>query len=65
MQHFIPMGEPAGDSWDPEQHGEHLQREAHRLVDQPRIEVDIGVEPAADEVFIRQRYFLKLQRDIK
>src|SRR6478672_6738395 len=40
-QHLLPLRQPAGNARDREQHREHLAREPHRLVDEPRVEVDV------------------------
>src|SRR3954451_1705758 len=44
-----PVREPAGGPGDGEQHGEHVDREPHRLIDQARVEVDVRVQLAIDE----------------
>ena len=46
-------------------HGEHLRRELQRLIDQPRIEVDVGVQLALDEVLVLQRDLLQLLSDLE
>ena len=40
-------------------------RKAHRLIDQPRIEIDVGIELARDEVLVLQRDPLELERDVE
>ena len=47
LEQLHPVGQPPGGARDGEQHREHLHREAHRLVDEPRVEVDVRVELAA------------------
>lgn len=42
-QHLLPLREPSGRTADGEQHREHLDRELERLVDDPRVEIDVGV----------------------
>ncbi len=59
------MRQPARHAGDGEQHGEHLHREAHRLVDQTRVEVDVRVQLAVDEVGVRQGGLLERQRDVE
>src|SRR5688572_10183634 len=49
-QHLYPLRDPAHRAGDREQHREHLDREAHRLVDEVRVEVYVRIELAADEV---------------
>jgi threonine synthase len=48
-----------------EQDGEHLDREAHRLVDEARVEVDVRVELALDEVLVVERDLLELEGDVE
>src|SRR5688572_11988588 len=50
LEQLHPVREPTGRARDGEQHGEHLDREPHRLVDEARVEVDVRVELARDEV---------------
>jgi hypothetical protein len=44
--------------------GNHVQREAHRLVDEARVEVDVRVELALDEVLVLERDLLELDGDV-
>ena len=50
---------------DREHDREHLYRKTHGLVDETRIEVDIGIELAADEVVVGQRDLFELERDVE
>src|SRR5699024_4299680 len=43
VDHLPPLGDPARCAPDGEQRGEHVRREAHRLVDQAGVEVDVRV----------------------
>ena len=43
-----PVGDPASNSGDGEEHGEHIGGEAHGAVDEATVEVNVGVEFAAD-----------------
>src|SRR5205807_7902318 len=47
---LLPVGEPPGHPADREQHGEHGHGEAHRLVDDARVEVHVRVQLVAYEV---------------
>src|SRR5438045_8956485 len=49
-EHLLPLGEPARRPRDREEHGEHVDREPHGLVDQPRVEVHVRVELALAEL---------------
>ena len=60
-----PVRQPARRAGDGEQHREHLDREAHGLVDEAGVEVDVGVELAADEVVVGQRDLFELERDVE
>jgi hypothetical protein len=54
-----------GQAAEGEQHGEHPGGEAHRLVDQPGVEVDVRVELALDEVVVGEGDLLELHRDVE
>src|SRR6267378_2435122 len=43
-QHLLPLREPAGGARDGEQNREGLHGELHALVDQARVEVDVGIQ---------------------
>src|SRR6266540_7404548 len=62
---FLPLGKPSRRAPDREQHREHLHWEAHRLVDEPRVEVDVRVELVLDEVLVFERDLLELERDVQ
>src|SRR6185369_10154699 len=40
-EELCPLGHPAGGARNRKEDGEHLDREAHRLVDDARVEVDV------------------------
>src|SRR4029450_3908478 len=61
--HSLPLGEPAGRPRNREQHGKHLDRESEGLVDHSRVEVDVRIEPARDEVVVLERDPFELARD--
>ncbi|TKW57063.1 Norsolorinic acid ketoreductase, partial [Colletotrichum tanaceti] len=47
LQHLLPpVGQPADAAGDGEQDGVEVEREAHGLVDEARVEVDVGVQVA-------------------
>src|SRR5690606_7409310 len=48
-----------------EQHGEHVDGETHRLVDQTGVEVDVRVELAIDEVRVGERDLFERQGDVE
>src|SRR5581483_3588182 len=60
-----PLGEPARRARDREHDREHRDRQAERLVDQSRVEVDVRVELAAHEVLVLERDLLELERDVE
>src|SRR5688572_9164887 len=64
-QHLFPLRDPAGGARNSEEHREHLHRKAHRLIDQARVEIDVGVELAADEVIVFERDPLELECDVE
>src|SRR5206468_939811 len=63
-QHLGPLRHPARRARDGEQDREHGDREPHRLVDDARVEVDVGIEPARHEVVVLQRDALEVDRDV-
>ena len=65
LDHLLPLGDPADGARDGEQHREHVGREAERLQRDARIEVDIRIELLLDEVVVRQRDALELERDLQ
>ena len=65
VEHLLPVGQPARGARDGEEDGEHLEREPHGLVDEARVEVDVGVEPARGEVLVVERDLLELERDVE
>src|SRR5262249_37446867 len=64
-EHFLPLGDPSGRARNGEEHGEELDREAHRLVNQSRVEVDVRIELAGDEVLVLEGDALQFQRDFE
>src|SRR5581483_4910823 len=44
IEHLLPVGQPSRHARDGEQDGEDLDREAHGLVDQAGVEVDVRVQ---------------------
>ena len=65
LDHFLPLGDPAGGARNGEKHSEHGGREAHRLQRDARVEIDIRIELLLDEIFIAERDLLELHRDIE
>ena len=63
--HLFPLRQPAGRPGYREQDGEHLGLEAHGLIDDSRIEIDVGIELALNEIFIFERDLLQLQGDVQ
>src|SRR6266511_5403499 len=51
---LLPLGKPARRPPDGEEHREHLDREAHGLVDDPGVEVHVWVQLVGDEVLVLQ-----------
>src|SRR5216683_5998703 len=63
-QHLFPLSDPPGRARNGEQYWEHGHRETHRLIDQPAVEVHVGIQLAADEVIVFQGDALAFQRDL-
>ena len=65
QEHFLPLGDPSDRPGNSEQHGEHIWREAHGLIDQARVEIHVRVEPAFDEVLVLEGDPLELESDVQ
>src|SRR5580692_8468927 len=63
-QHFFPLRNPARRARDREEDREHRRRESHRLIDEARVEVHVGIEATRDEVFILEGDAFAFERDI-
>src|SRR3954453_23326180 len=63
--HLAPMGDPARQPSEREQHGEHPGREAHGPVDDAGVEVDVRTELALDEETGGERLLLERLGDVK
>src|SRR5699024_2930964 len=50
VDHLDVLSNPARQAPERKQRGEHLRRKAHRRIDKARIEVDIRIQLAFDEV---------------
>ena len=59
------MSEPTGRARDRKEHGEHVNRESHRLVDKSGVKVDVRVQLAVDEVGVLQGNFFEFERNVK
>ena len=59
------MRKPTGHTRNGEEHGVHLDRESHGLVDEARVEVDVRVELAAHEVVVGEGGFFKLESNVE
>ena len=57
------MGKPSSSSWDSEEDWEVVSGEAHSLVDNTTIEVDVGVKLSLDEVVITKSDSFKFNSD--
>src|SRR5690242_17885037 len=61
QQHLFPLSQPARGPWNGEKDRKHVDRETHRLVDDARIEIDVGIELSAHEIIVFQSDALQLQ----
>ena len=52
LDKLVPVGEPSLESWQCEENGEVLGRESNCFVDDSRVEVDIWVQLAVNEVLV-------------
>src|SRR3970040_452841 len=62
--HLAPLRDPSRCPRYREQHREHVDLEPQRLINDPRVEVDVRVELALDEVVVFERDPLQFERDI-
>src|SRR5690606_19598171 len=60
--HLAPLRDPADRARQREDAGEHADRNAERLLDDARIEVDVRIELALNEVIVFARDLLELHR---
>ena len=60
-----PLGKPARGATESEQHREHIHREAHCLIYDTAVEINIRIQFSRDEILILQRDALQFQRDIQ
>src|SRR3954464_4717709 len=63
--HLLPLRNPANRSGEREDASEHRYRNAERALHDARVEVDVRVELALDEVLILQRDALELERQLE
>src|SRR5215467_1093760 len=64
-QHFLPLRDPAGSARNREQNRKHGHGKAHRLIDQSRIEIHVGIELALDEVFVLESDAFAFKSDLE
>src|SRR5258708_26506219 len=62
---LAPVGDPAGGTTDGEHDGEHVRRDAERAEDDARVEIDVWVKLARDEVVVLQRRLLEVVGDVE
>jgi len=65
LRHLLPLGDPTGQTAEREHDGEHVRRNAHRAVDDARVEVHVRVQSTLDEVGIAQSDFLHAFREFE
>src|SRR5208337_572721 len=61
---FVPLRQPSRGAGNGEQNGEHVGLESHRLVDDPGVEIDVGIQFAGHEVVVAQGDALEFERDV-
>src|ERR1700722_14546192 len=52
---LLPLRQPSHRPRNRKQHGEHFRLEAHGLVNDPGIKIDVGIKLALDEVVVLER----------
>src|SRR5688500_6837468 len=63
--HFLPVRDPTDGARDREHHCEHRMRDTDRAVDDARIEIDVRIQLALDEVFVLERNLFELERELE
>src|SRR5438045_7987656 len=63
--HFVQLRDPADGSGQRENRGEQRHWNADRLLYDPRIEVDVGIELARDEIIVLERDLLERHRELE
>src|SRR5271169_2898529 len=61
---FVPLRQPSRGARNGEQNGEHVGLESHRLVNDPGVEIDVGIQLASDEIVVAQGDALEFERDV-
>ena len=51
---FIPLRQPSRSARNSKQHSKHVRLESHRLVDDARVKIDVGIELAGYKVVVAQ-----------
>jgi len=54
VHEFTPVSQPADHSWNHEKDWEHVCREAHGLVDDSTVEIDIRIKLSFNEIGVRK-----------
>src|SRR5215212_1022341 len=65
VHHLHPLGHPTRGAGYGEHDGEGVGRDPERLVDEARVEVDVGIELAAREVVVVERPLFEFDRDVE
>src|SRR6266481_2005942 len=63
--HLLPLRDPAHSAREREDAGEHRHRDAQRALHDAGVEVDVGIELAAEEIIVLERDALELQRKLE
>src|ERR671912_2265620 len=65
IYHLHPLGHPTRGAWYGEHDGEGVRRYPEGFVDEPRVEVYVGIELAAREVVVVERPVFELDGDVE
>src|SRR2546425_4467412 len=63
--HLLPLRDPAYRARKGKNAGEHRHRDAERALHDPRIEIDVRVELALDEIVVLERDLLQRERELE
>ena len=59
VDHFLPLRDPTRKTADGKENGEHVRRDAHRLVEKAAVEVDVRIQTSGDEILVLENLFLE------
>ena len=65
FEQFHPLRQPSRRPRNRKHHRKHVHRKTHRLVDDPRVKVDVWIQAPLHEVFVFKRDPFELESDVE